>query len=198
MQPDLHKEVTQRIKADFGLRERGTYLRDGRCPACDKKELWTGAEKPWVLRCGRENRCGQTFHVKELYPDIFDDWSKRHRQTKENPNAAADAYLQHARGFDLAGLRGAYAQEWYRDPELNLSTATVRFALPGGGYWERLIDQPARFGKKKARFSYGTGYRGQWWSMPGVAMADLAGASEIWLAEGIFDAIALTQAAAEA
>lgn len=196
MNADIHKEVLQRLKADYGLKERGQYLREGRCPSCDKKELWTGAEKPWVLRCGRENRCGATFHVKELYPEIFDDWSKRHRQSPESPNAAADAYLLHARGFDLSGLRGAYAQEFYRDPELQIGSATVRFPLPGGGYWERLIDQPARFGKKKARFSYGTGYRGTWWAMPGTTVADLAAATEIWLVEGIFDAIALNQSAA--
>ena len=193
LQPDLHREVTQRLVAEYGLKARGAYLREGKCPSCGKKELWTGADNPWVLRCGRENRCGETFHVKQLYPDIFDDWSKRHRQTPENPNAAADAYLLHARGFDLTGLRGGYTQESYTDRDLNISTATVRFTLPGGGYWERLIDQPARFGKKKARFSYGNKYGGQWWQPPGVSMADLAMADELWLAEGIFDAIALTQ-----
>lgn len=196
MQPDLHKEVLQRLKSDYAFKERGTYLRQGRCPSCDKKELWANADKPWVLRCGRENRCGDSFHVKELYPDIFDDWSKRHKQTRENPNAAADAYLLHARGFDLAGLRGAYSQEWYRDAELGIATATVRFPLPGGGYWERLIDQPARFGKKKARFSYGHSYRGEWWQFPGLTLAALATATAIWLVEGIFDAIALNQSSA--
>ncbi len=196
MQPEILKEVLQRVKSDYGLQERGTYLRGGRCPACDKKELWTSAEKPWILRCGRENRCGETFPVKELYPDLFDDWSKRHKQNEQNPHAAADAYLQYARGFSLLGLRGAYTQERYHDQKLDIGTATVRFPLPGGGYWERLIDQPARFGKKKARFSYGHSYRGQWWQMPGVTMADLAAASAVWAVEGIFDAIALNQSAA--
>lgn len=90
------------------LSVKGKYLQEGKCPACDKRELFTWADKPFVLRCGRENRCGETFQVKPLYPEIFDDWSKRHVRTRENPHAAADAYLQHARGFDLQGLRGCY------------------------------------------------------------------------------------------
>ncbi|WP_267382207.1 MULTISPECIES: toprim domain-containing protein [unclassified Sphingomonas] len=199
MRPDLHNEVTKRLEADFGLKQKGTYLRGGKCPTehggCGKRELWTGADKPWVLRCGREDKCGATFPVKQLYPDIFDDWSKRHKKTPENPNAAADAYLMHGRGFDLLGLRGSYSEEWYQDRELGIGSATVRFPLPGGTYWERLIDQPGRFGKKKANFGYGGSYKGQWWSLPSVSMAALAGAPEIWLCEGIFDAIALTQTA---
>lgn len=197
MRDDLHRELTRRLKQDYGFEEKGTYLRKGKCPQCAKgqRELWAYAEKPWVLRCGRIERCGWEGHVKELYPDIFDDWSKRHKTTPTDPHAAADAYLAHGRGFDLMGLRGAYTQEWYRDQELGISSATVRFPLPGGGYWERLIDQPSRFGKKKARFSYGTSYAGQWWAPPGLTVEQLAEASEIWLAEGIFDAIALCQTA---
>jgi len=198
LQPEILREVTAKLKADYGLKEQGRYLRQGKCPACGKKELYTSADKPYVLRCGRENRCGQTFAVKTLYPEIFDDWSKRHVRTPQQSNAAADAYLAHGRGFDLSGLRGAYTQESYADRELNISTATVRFPLPGalGTYWERLIDQPARFGKKKARFSYGAKYYGQWWAMPAHDMAALAGASGLWLVEGIFDAIALNQSPA--
>ncbi|CAN5865604.1 toprim domain-containing protein [soil metagenome] len=195
MRNDLHQELTKRLKQDYSFEEKGTYLRRGKCPQCDKRELWTWTDKPWVLKCGRIERCGWEGHVKELYPDIFDDWSKRHKKTEAAPNAAADAYLAHGRGFDLQGLRGSYSQEWYQDQELGIGSATVRFALPGGGYWERLIDQPARFGKKKARFSYGTAYRGQWWQPPGVTFADLAVVDELWLAEGIFDAIALRQSA---
>ncbi len=186
-----------RLKTDFGLKEKGTFLRGGKCPpehgGCGKLELWANADKPWVLRCGREDKCGETFSVKQLYPEIFDDWSKRYKKTPEAPNAAADAYLSHARGFDLSGLRDRYTQEYYHDQALNIGTATVRFPLPGGTYWERLIDQPGRFGKKKANFGYGGSYRGQWWSLRD--MTQLAAATELWLVEGIFDSIAMIQTA---
>jgi len=195
MRSDLHRDLLSRLKTDFGLQMKGTYLRGGKCPpehgGCGKKELWANAEKPWVLRCGREDKCGETFSVKQLYPEIFDDWSKRHVKTPEAPNAAADAYLSHARGFDLLGLRGLYTQEAYFDQKLNIGSATVRFPLPGGTYWERLIDQPGRFGKKKANFGYGGSYRGEWWSM--LPIEQLAAADTIWCVEGIFDSIAMIQ-----
>ncbi|MDB5683560.1 MAG: phage-like protein [Sphingomonas bacterium] len=192
MRDDLLREVTQRLKRDYGLVDRGEWLREGRCPECGaKKSLYTHAAKPWTVRCGRENNCGWEGKVKELYPEIFDDWSKRFKKTDREPNAAADAYLSHARGFDLLGLKGAYTEEWYQDRERNIGSATVRFPLPGGAYWERLIDQPGRFGDMKARFSPGKGYRGRWWQHPTDDAATLASASELWLAEGIFDALAL-------
>ena len=176
----------------FGQTE-GDWLQKGVCPQCGKKELFTRKSAPWVLRCGRVNRCGWEGHVKDRYPDVFDNWSNRHPVTETNPNAAADAYLDHARGLDLRLLRGAYAQETYHDRDKGLTTATVRFPLPGGSWWERLIDQPGRF-DKKARFKWGASYKGQWWQHPSAGMVDLAAAKEIWLAEGIFDASALQQA----
>ncbi len=175
----------------YGFRERSGWLRRGLCPACGKKELYTNAEHPWVLRCGRLNNCGYEGHVKDLFPEIFDNWSKRFaEQQKTNPNAAADAYLAHARGFDLAPLRGSYTQEYYHDRERGIGSATVRFNV-GTTWWERLIDQPHRFGKQKARFQYGGSYMGTWWVPPTV---DLATVTVLWLVEGIFDAIAMTQA----
>lgn len=194
MRDDIRTEVLKNIRADYGFADHGSdWLQKGKCPQCGKKELFTRAAEPWVLRCGRANRCGWEGHVKDLYPEIFDNWSKRHPVTEANPNAAADAYLLHARGLDLQHLRGAYSQETFHDQKNNLTTATVRFQLPGGSWWERLIDQPGRF-EKKARFAYGKSYKGQWWQHPSWDLNALAAANEIWLAEGIFDASALAQA----
>lgn len=192
MRDDLLKDVVARLKADFGFKDRGTWLQEGKCDACGKREAYARADNPWVIKCGRMNRCGAEVHVKDLYPELFENWSNRHKATEADPNAAADAYLLHGRGFDLMGLRGAYSQEWYRDDRGQVS-ATVRFPLPGGGYWERLIDQPSRFGKMKARFAPGGSWRGYCWTFPGRTIADLATAPEIWIVEGIFDAIALNQ-----
>lgn len=194
MRDDLLREVTASLKRDYGMREEGEWLRKGKCPECNApKSLYTHAEHPWILRCGKLDRCAWEGETKKLYPDIFDDWSKRYKATPETPNAAADAYLRNLRGFDVAPLRGAYAQEWYRDPELNITSATVRFPMPGGGYWQRLIDQPGRFGDKKATFSFGVGYKGHAWLYPGDTVESLCAKTEIWIVEGIFDAIALRQ-----
>jgi hypothetical protein len=187
MSPDIHSDVMSRLQ-HYGFKERKGWLRQGTCPSCGKKELYTNQEKPWVLRCGRLNNCGYEGHVKELFPEIFEHWSTRYaEQIKTNPNAAADAYLVHARGFDISKITGTYTQEHYHSNELGIGSATVRFPV-ANSYWERLIDQPGRFGKQKARFKYGGTYMGEWWIAPGI---DLATVPELWLVEGIFDAISL-------
>lgn len=193
MNEQLHRDLRFNLDRDYSFREEraqngsGVWLRHGVCPTCGKKSLYTHADKPYVLRCARLNNCGVEFHVKELYPELFENWSKRHPVTETNPNAAADAYLRDGRGFDLAKIAGWYRQESYWDSAKKIGSATVRFALPMAGnevWWERIIDQPGRFGDRKATFrgSYG----GCWWEAPGLANIP----EEIWIVEGIFDAIA--------
>ncbi|PPU59428.1 bifunctional DNA primase/helicase [Xanthomonas arboricola pv. corylina] len=186
--------MLQRLERDYGLKHRSgtSYMRGGVCPACSKKELYTFEPKPWVIKCGREAKCGHELHVKDLYDDLFDDWSKRFPITQASPTASADAYLESSRGFALAPLRGLYTQESYYDIKVKEGTATVRFALDKGGWWERLIDRPHRFGKQKARFAPGKSYAGAWWCAPSAAEL-MRTATEVWIVEGIFDAIALLQ-----
>jgi hypothetical protein len=186
MKADLHYDITRRLAADFEFRENGAWLQQGRCPQCDRKELFARADEPWFVRCGRENKCGYQEHVKSLYPDLFEKWSERYAPTPENPKAAADAYMQFARGFDPARVRSWYTQEHFYDAKLKIGSATVRFTV-ADTWWERIIDEPGRFAKK-ANFRYGGSYAGCGWQPPTV---DLAGADEVWLVEGIFDAIAL-------
>lgn len=188
MNPRLHSDLVRQLERDYGFKEEPGYLRKGECPSCGKKELYANAEKPWVLRCGRLNKCGAEYHVKELYPDLFTNWSERHPVTPQDPNAAADAYMRDGRGFDLAKVKGWYEQESYFDPILRQGSATVRFPLPGIGYWERIIDKPERFGKRKATFK--GDYKGHWWVAPGLDLTAEA-VKDIWITEGIFDSTAL-------
>ncbi len=107
MQERLRAEVLHRLQEAYGLKARpGTqYLRGGTCPACGKKELYTRSDAPWVVRCGRERACAAQWHVKELYADLFDDWSRRAPATEHAPDASAIAYLEFARGCGLTWLR---------------------------------------------------------------------------------------------
>lgn len=187
MNPSLHRDLMPLLSRDFAFKDtgKGDYLQSGTCPSCGKKELYTHREHPWVIRCGRLNKCGAEFHVKELYPDLFNAWSERHPSTPKDPNAAADAYLRDGRGFDLAKIKGWYVQENYWSREHDAGSATVRFAIAGDIWWERIIDRPYRFGKRKATFR--GDYKGLWWQPPtGIGIP-----KEIWIVEGIFDAIAL-------
>lgn len=190
MNIDLRDNIIQRLEADYGLKRRaGTdWMRGGTCPACGKRELYTHHDHPWMVRCGRQAKCGSEWHVKDLYDDLFNDWSERAPATEQDPLATARAYLEFNRGFRMELVAGWFSQEQYWSREISAGSATVRFPMEGGGYWERLIDRPARFGKQKARFMPGYSYRGKWWCAPCV---DLAEVDELWLVEGIFDAIAL-------
>lgn len=187
MEPDIQIELNRLLAQDYGFKpaKSGKWLQQGECPSCKKKEMFTREENPWVLRCGRAAKCGAEFHVKELYPDLFEDWGKRYQQTPENPNAAADAYLRSARGFDLEKIKGWYTQEHYYSHELKEGSATVRFQLGNGTWWERIIDRAHRFGKRKATFR--GEYAGTAWVPPGVPQDE----KEIWIEEGIFDAISM-------
>lgn len=189
MEHSLRAELLRRLQDDYGLKPIANtdYMRKGKCPTCGKPELYSRQDEPWFIKCGR-GKCGDQWHVKELYDDLFDDYSKRYPTTQEAPRASADAYMQYARGFDLGMVKTWYSQDNYWDRLLGIGSATVRFKLEHGEYWERLIDQPHRFGKKKARFAPGQSPRGYWWCPPCV---DLSKVDELWIVEGIFDAIAL-------
>ncbi|CAJ0742143.1 hypothetical protein R16034_02991 [Ralstonia edaphis] len=185
MNLDLSSALASRLVRDYGFKERSNKLENGTCPSCGKRSLWAFADAPWVVRCNRLNNCAAEFHAKELYPDLFASWSDRYVKTPEAPHAAADAYMRDARGFDLARVAGWYTQESYYSHELKIGSATVRFPLSEGRYWERIIDEPERFGDRKATFS--GSYAGTWWQPPTLP----ANPKELWLVEGIFDAIAL-------
>ncbi|MRR49415.1 MAG: bifunctional DNA primase/helicase [Rhodocyclaceae bacterium] len=185
MQADLHREILTRLNRDYGFKANAGWLRQGKCPSCGKKELFTHADHPWVLRCGRANKCGVEYHVKDVYADLFASWGDRFPATPEAPNAAADAYLRDARGFSLSRIAGWYVQENFYKQELKIGSATVRFALAKDVWWERIIDRPERFGSQKANFR--GAYKGMWWQPPSLGEIG----EELWIAEGIFDAIAL-------
>lgn len=212
---DLLTDIADRLQADFEfkLKAKGKYLQQGKCPSCGNKSLWTYTDSPWVIKCERLNNCGYEAHAKELYSDLFESWTDRFQEPEkakpleqQNPHAAADAYLHIGRGFDLALIKGCYTQEQYFDQRADqgrgAGSSTVRFAIGTGDtatWWERLIDRPQRFGKKKANFKYGGSYAGVWWSLPTLSFDSPDPAkpdapkppSDLWLVEGIFDAIAL-------
>jgi hypothetical protein len=185
--------ILDKLKAKYGFRKTGKrWLQEGKCPDCNERELFAAAEEPKIVRCGRQNNCGFEISVRDALPDLFENWSDRFERTDTDPNAAADAYLRFERGLDLTGLRGAFTQESYSDRKRGISSATVRFSLPGGSHWERIIDQPGRF-EKKAHFKFGGTWAGHCWAHPEDDFKTLAAMDEIWIAEGIFDALALRQ-----
>jgi hypothetical protein len=198
MRPDLLQELLPLLRRDYGLNEakgEAGWLRKGTCPSCTKKELYAKADSPWVLRCGRQAKCGAEYRVQSLYPDLFEDWSKRAKKAQEpgqpeNPNAAADLYLSEGRGFNLMLIKGWYSQESFYEPEADngrgAGSATVRWPV-ATTWWQRIIDRPHRF-SSKAKFGTGGEYKGHAWVPPSLVLADV---HRLWITEGIFNSIAL-------
>ena len=197
---ELKHRIINRLEQMFSFKTRGEWFREGVCPQCGKKELYTHAHNPRIVKCGRLVKCGYEEHVKDICEDLFKDWSEFHPQTDTNPNAAADAFLSEGRGFDISNLIGKYTQQFYKDSNTGESSATVRFMLDDKNYWERLIDRPERFGNKKARFNFGFKNAGQAWSVHELDEICRLGekGEAIWITEGIFDAIALSQSGVKA
>ena len=79
MDKAVRLEVLRRLERNYGLQQmKGTpYMRKGTCPACGKKELYSRSDEPWFIKCGRESKCGDQWHVKELFEDLFDDVATR-------------------------------------------------------------------------------------------------------------------------
>lgn len=191
---NLEAEIIKGLTDKFRFkRTGGAWLQEGLCPDCGKWEAFCAAKDPKIVRCGRQDRCGWEDSVRSLLPDLFEDWSKRFPTTNTNPNAAADAYLLHERGLDLQHLRGSYSQEVYRDHDSGHSGATIRFQV-GDSWWERIIDRPGRFAKK-AHFKKGSKPGGHCWIPPKLFFEDYAKADQVWICEGIFNAMALYQGA---
>ena len=86
MSKTLAQELRDALMQEFKFTPEREWLRKGRCPECGKRELFTHAETPRVLKCGRLNRCGYEKSVKSYFPEIFDDWSKRFKATEADPH----------------------------------------------------------------------------------------------------------------
>lgn len=192
MDERLRQDLLGRLQRDYAFKDpRNGRLLGGTCPACGKKELWAFSDNPWKVACNRINKCGYSASVRELYPDAFSSWSDRFESTPQQPNAAADAYLTQARHLDISRLNGAYVQGTYYDAHTGQGSATVRFTIDDGVTWERIIDRPERFGRRKGTAS--GKYGGLWWCPPFLDLAELPSGGELWITEGIFDCLALNQ-----
>lgn len=199
MHPQLYNSIEQRLTGrghdGLGGRKTGRFFEKLTCPECDQAEAYAYADAPWMVFCSRLNNCGARIHVKDLYPDLFDSWTERYASPagqKPDPLAVAKGYLRDGRGFDLERLKGPkgayrFTQEYFHSQKLGIGSTTVRFTLPGGAWWERILDKPHRFGSQKANFQ--GNYKGDAWQMH--TDADFVDAGEVWVVEGIFDAIAL-------
>jgi len=96
---DLIPEIQSHLIHDYGMKQTRKYLEQDTCPRCHKKTLWTWIENPWNIQCNRKSKCAYEVTAKALYPELWQDLSKRHPPIIENQNATANAYMQLVRGL---------------------------------------------------------------------------------------------------
>lgn len=192
---DIAPEIIQRLIADFGgkIETGGKYWQGGRCPACNKKSLWTLVDKPLQPACNHQSKCAYEFKTRDRYADLFVNISERYQPTPENPKATADAYLRIMRGFDIAAIKQWYEQAHYWNPNGDRGTATVRFWMDNDKTigWEKFVDKVnvREEGNTTERDSRFIGeFKGWCWTQPHMQVEP---GQPIYLVEGIFDAIAL-------
>ncbi|BBN59288.1 toprim domain-containing protein [Hydrogenovibrio marinus] len=188
--PIDYDSVVDRLITDFSFKRSGKHLSQGRCPECGKKELHTHVEKPFSIKCNRINNCGYEETIKDLYPDLFEHFTKKYPPTADDQNITAKQYLSIARGFDVSKLEGWFEQGLMLHDKTHVTTATVKFWLDKKKTvsWERLIDYTdADNFDKKAHFK--GSYSGLYWEPPTQKHIDPE--RPLYLVEGIFDAIAL-------
>lgn len=201
MMIDLNPQIITRLINEFQFKTRGDHLREGVCPACGKKTLWTWIAKPGMVQCNRTNECTWQATSKDLFPELFANLNKTYPATEANPHQTADVYLQLLRGINPTLIAGWYEQGKYWHPTGNRGTATVRFYLDSERtmMWERLIDDviiTGDDGSQETRNKNFKGhFRGHWWQPPGFTIADN---DEVYWCEGILDAIALNLAGVKA
>ncbi|MGJ0489624.1 toprim domain-containing protein [Methylobacter sp.] len=191
---NLNPQIVNRLIHEFQFKTHGEHLREGICPSCGKKTLWTWVEKPGMVQCNRTNNCNWQATSKELFPDLFENLNKKYPPTDENPTQTADVYLSLIRGFEPGSIKGWYEQGKYWHPKGDKGTATVLFYLDDAKtiMWERLIDDVTITdedgGKEIRNKNFKGSFKGLWWQPPGLEINEK---DEIYWCEGILDAIAL-------
>lgn len=165
-----------------------THYKYGICPSCQQKKLWAFADNPLYIQCDRENNCGYKASLRDLHPELFLSVTKRAKEQLPNdPKGVAKLYLQDVRGLNITRI-GPFDQGHYQDPISGKSSPTVRFSLPNGGWWERLIvdidNAPKNYIKP------GTSYKNHAWTHQDFNPGKI---NRLWIVEGIFDALALLQ-----
>ncbi len=186
--PATMAEVQQALINDtqFKFKRAGNNLRQGICPNCGERECFVSLEKPYRVNCGRLNNCQWSETTRNLYPEIFENLSKRHPATPEDPNATADAYMTQLRGFDSSVIKGMYMQGNAKHPKKEEYYPAVKVIISQQCYWLRIInaEDVRRSGNKSKIIG---DYRSNGWVPPGMEIKE---GDEIWITEGIFKSMA--------
>jgi len=174
---DTHEETRRLLLLDNPkAREVEGKLNYLKCAECGKNSCYAWSDKPNVLMCNRLSKCGAKTPTKEIYPHLFINFAERYPVTSSQPNATAKAYLQ-SRALDTTKFE--YHQEKVTVEGKVYCTVVISF---NSVVFQRLIDYS---GPDKNRLS---AYSGKYFASQSVEMA-----RQVYVVEGVFDALSLEQ-----
>ena len=186
MSYDRDAEIVETLLNDdtFKFTDTGKVLNKGYCPDCKRKSVWVKKDKPGRVYCDHQTTCGYTETTRELYSELFTNYTERFPVSEDDPRATARAYLAD-RGFNTGIIADWYEQGYFPLRGGTLAP-TVRIMLWNGFYWERLIDQKhVAAAKRKNSYKKGIQYAGKHWQPPGFELNEN---DECHITEGIFNA----------
>ncbi len=174
---DTHQEIKRRLLDENPkAREVGEKINHINCPSCGKPDAYAYANEPNVIICHRMNQCGEKTLTRHLYEDLFNTFEERFTATETNPRATAEAFLQ-SRGLDTTRFNFTQGQV----SENGKAYPTVKIEFEGVSF-QRLIDYQ---GSNKNRL---TAFKGTYFATKSVNQA-----KQVFLVEGVFDALVLEQ-----
>lgn len=163
-------------------KEQGEWINALRCPACGCDEGFAKGKRPRTVFCHRNNECGVSTKLTDLFPNLWESFERTHPATDEDPDSPARHYLIQ-RGLEavIPGLDYKY--------ERNIRTsgrgAVLFRVVPGEEIWNgRMFYAPKDFGK-----SHNIGSStGKYWKHPQRMHRTT---SPLYITEGIIDALSL-------
>jgi hypothetical protein len=174
-QKDLIDRIHTQLKADNPkYKPANRHINGLKCPACGKVDAFTYFDSPMAIICHRNNECGANTPIKQVYPELWKDLSKRYPATPKDPNATARAYLE-SRGLHSESI------EFKQGHASGYPTLSIE---QGGVTFQRLIDYQGKQNKTRL-----TPYKGKVFETAKVKDSD-----SIFIVEAVLDALSLEQA----
>lgn len=160
-----------------------SFLRNLTCPECGQNEAWIRLDNPYYLKCPRDNKCGVTTRINDLYPEVF-------KKIKKYELSKSYEYLK-KRAIKPEYFRYSFLPKMQRDKK-NYCVITFPLSPSNKFHTGRLITDDKNL-KNKGWFKRG--------SSPSKSIyisCDLQKDKEVWITESCIDAMSLTQSGFQA
>jgi len=148
-QSTLVNLIIDGLKSDFQASESKGYLQQIKCLRCGERRAYTSKEKPFKIKCNRQNNCSgaEGVNYTEYLPDVRKGfYSKMSEPTPDDPHRLYRAYAQVRRGIkNYEQWGGEYQKQPIKNGDSSGHYHALAFRLSDGKTMNlRLIDCPAR------------------------------------------------------